>query len=160
MPNVVTTVPAVLTKLVQLGTATLAAQNITAWLGPAPAGELGDYLSIGFSRDEDEAGVDGTTTDDGNRISSESYTVHCLLSLATGDVDPAAVAALLARADTAWTAWAGALRGDPTLGGVLTAGGMAVAGSWSWVFGPSAEGGVYAEVDHDVEVSAGYLGAA
>jgi hypothetical protein len=116
-----------------------------------------EFLSIGFSRDEDDASVDGNTVSDGNYVSNESYLVHCVLSVATGDVDSNAVSARRARCAELFGLLTTALRANPTLG-VLTAGGRADMSSWSWVYGPSVQGGTFAEVEFDVQVNAGYLG--
>ena len=157
MPALLTTVPDVLTALTRLGQATV--PGVAVYDGP-PGDELPDeFLAVGFSRDEDEAAVDGSTADEGNGLSSESYDVHCILSCASGDAGPSAVADRRARAAQLWSAYASALRADPTLGGVLVAGARATVGAFSWIYGPSSQGGVYAEVEFDVTVSAGYLGA-
>ncbi|GLW32272.1 hypothetical protein [Actinoplanes regularis] len=157
MPAAVTTVPAVLLALVQLGQTALT--GVTVFDGaPDTDNEPAEFLSIGFSRDEDDASVDGDTTDEGNHMSSETYAVHCILSVATGDSATGAVAERRARCAELFGALAAALRADPSLGGALTAGGRATLGPWSWVYGPSSQGGTYAEVEFDVNVSAGYLG--
>lgn len=160
MPAILTTVPAVLAALVQLGQATLGAVGVTVYDGPPDVDNLPEeFLSIGFSRDEDDAAVDGTSSDDGNYISSEAYAVHCVLTVATGDVDVAAVTTRRARCAELFGLFATALRADPKLGGVLTAsGGTATLTSFSWIYGPSSDGS-YAEVDFDVQVAANFLGA-
>ncbi len=156
MPAIATTVPAVLLALVQLGETTL--PDVTVYDGAPDVDNLPDeFLCIGWSRDEDEASVDGDTTDEGNRTSAETYTVHCLISTATGDVETGAVAARRARIAELFGTYAAALRTDPQLGGTLTAGASATLGVWSWVYGPSTDG-TYAEVEFDVNVTAGYLG--
>jgi len=158
MPTTLTTVPAALLALVALGQATLS--GVTVYDGPPDVDNLaGEFLCIGWSRDEDEAGVDGDTTDEGNGTSSETYAVHCLISVATGDVEVGAVSRRRARVAELFTTFATALRADATLGGTLTAGGMATLGTWSWVYGPATDG-TYAEVEFDVNVAAVYLGMA
>jgi hypothetical protein len=154
MPAIVTTVPTVLLALVQLGQTVL--PDVTVYDGPPDFDNLPpEYLCIGFSRDEDEAGVDGDTTDEGNHTSSEAYTVHCMLSVATGDTD--GIADRRARVAALFGTYAAALRADPQLGGTLTPGSSATLGTWSWIYGPSADG-TFAEVEFDVNVSAGWLG--
>lgn len=156
MPAALTTVPQVLLALTQLGQAVL--PDITVFDGPPDVDNLpGEFLCIGWSRDEDEASVDGDTSDDGNRTSSEAYAVHCMLSVATGDTETGAIAARRARAAELFGLFATALRVDPQLAGVLVAGAAATLGSWSWIYGTSADG-TYAEVEFDVTVTAGYLG--
>lgn len=158
MPVIATTVPAVLLALIELGQAVL--PEVPVFDGaPDTDNEPPEFLSIGWSRDEEDASLDGESTDQGNYLSSEAYAVHCILSVATGDVDPGAVAARRARAAHLFGIFASALRSAPTLGDVLTAGGRAVLGPWSWIYGPSSQGGTYAEVEFDVVVSADYLGA-
>lgn len=157
MSATVTTVPAVLLALIQLGQAAL--PGVTVFDGaPDTDNEPGEFLSIGFSRDEEDASVDGDTADEGNHVTSEAYAVHCILSVATGDLEAGAVAARRARCAELFGAFAGALRADPALGGALAAGGRADLGSWSWVYGPTSAGGTYAEVEFDVNVAAGFLG--
>jgi hypothetical protein len=159
MPVALTTVPAVLTALVALANTTLVGQGVTVFDGAPDVDNLPDeFLAVGFTRDEDEAAVDGTTNDSGNYTSSEAYDVHCILSCASGDTDASAVAVRRARCADLWSLFAIALRSDPTLGGVLIAGARAELGSWSWIYGPRARGGVYAEVEFDVTVNAAYLG--
>jgi hypothetical protein len=164
MPNVVTTVPAVLLALVQLGQTTLAGQTgpggdpVVVLDGPPDTDQPPpEFLSIGFSRDEEEGAVDGDTVDEGNYTSSESYSVHCIVSCATGDTHATAVAERRARCNTLWGLFTTGLRADPTLGGTLTGGGRAALGRWSWIYGPTTDGTV-AEVEFDVAVTAGYLG--
>lgn len=158
MPAVLTTVPQVLTALVALGGSTLT--GVKVYDGAPDDGDLPDeFLCVGFSRDEDDASVDGTTTDDGNRIGNETYAVHCILSVATGDTGAGQVAARRTRCAALFGAFATALRADPTLGGVLVAGAAATLGTFSWIYGPAAQGGTYAEVEFDVNVAAYYLGA-
>jgi hypothetical protein len=164
VPNVLTTVPAVLTALVQLGQTTLAGQTgpkgglVTVFDGPPNTDSPPDeFLSIGFSRDEDDGAVDGDTTDEGNHTSSETYSVHCILSCATGDTHTGAVAERRARCNTLWALFAAGLRADPTLGGVLVGGAQATLSSWSWIYGPTT-GGVVSEVEFDVAVTAAWLG--
>jgi hypothetical protein len=160
MPDIATTVPAVLDGLVALATATMPA-GLVVRDGPAQEVDLdGDYLAIGHSQDEDEGSVDGLTTGQGNNLEEESYSVHCLLSVATGDVDEAAVRNRRVRAAELHALFARALRNDPTLGGVLpyAQGGEARMGRWSWIFGPSADG-TFAAVAFDVDVTVPYLGA-
>lgn len=157
MPSTLTTVPAVLTALVNLGQASL--PGVTVYDGaPNVDNEPPQFLCVGFSRDEDESSVDGATTDEGNYTSSESYAVHCILSVATGDAHPAAVAEVRTSCAALWSTFAAALRADPTLAGTLTGGGKATVGSFSWIYGPSLQGGTYAEVEFDVNVAAWYLG--
>jgi len=157
MPAALTTVPDVLLALVALGQATL--PGITVYDGPPDVDNLpGEFLCIGFSRDEDEAGVDGGTSDEGNSTASETYAVHCILSVATGDVEVGAVSRRRARAAELFGLFATALRADPHLGGILSGGATATLGSWSWIYGPSTDG-TYAEVEFDVNVAAYYLGA-
>lgn len=156
MPAILTTVPQVLLALIQLGKTVL--PDISVLDGPPDSDSPPpEFLSIGFSRDEDEAGVDGDTADEGNHVYSETYTVRCLISVATGDVDDGAVAARRARVAALFGTYATALRADPQLAGTLTAGGAAKLGRWSWIYGPASDGS-YAEVDFDVNVAAGYLG--
>ena len=158
MPASLTTVPDVLLALVELGQVSLGA-TFAVIDGPPDIDNLPDeFLCIGFSRDEDESSVDGDQSDEGNYSSSEMYAVHCLMSVATGDVDASAVAARRARVAQLFTLFGTALRSDPSLGGTLTAGGRAEIGSISWIYGPSLQGGTYAEVEFDVNVQAGYLG--
>lgn len=158
MPTEVTTVPAVLTALVQLGQTVLS--EVKVYDGaPDVDNEPDEFLCIGFSRDEDDASVDGVSSDEGNHTSSEAYAVHCILSVATGDVEDGAVAARRARCATLLGQFAAALRADPTLGQVLVAGARATLGAFSWIYGPTAAGGTYAEVEFDVGVQASYLGA-
>lgn len=157
MPAALTTVPEVLLALVQLGQAVL--PDVHVYDGAPDVDNLpGEFLCIGWSRDVEEASVDGDTTDEGNRISSETYAVHCMLSVATGDTDTGAVVARRTRCAALFTVFGTALRANPYLGGVLTAGASATLGPFSWIYGPS-EDGTYAEVEFDVNVSAGYLGA-
>jgi hypothetical protein len=160
MPAALTTVPAVLSALVALGNATLAAESVTVYDGAPDVDNLPDeFLSIGFSRDEEDASVEGASTDDGNYTSSESFAVHCTLSVATGDVDSGGVAARRTRCAALFALFATALRADPTLGGALTAAqGKATLGAFSWAYGPATTG-TFAEVEFDVTVSAYYLGA-
>lgn len=156
MPAIVTTVPAVLLALVQLGKTAL--PDVTVYDGAPDVDNLPDeFLCIGWSRDEDESSVDGDTTDEGNHTSSETYAVRCLISTATGDVETGAVAARRARVAELFGTFAAALRADPQLAGTLAAGASATLGTWSWIYGPGTEG-TYAEVEFDVNVTAGYLG--
>lgn len=160
MPVILTTVPTVLTALVALGNTALAGQGVTVYDGAPNADDVPDeFLCIGFSRDEEESSVDGSTTDEGNYTASESYAVHCILSCATGDVHSTAVSERRTRAAALWSLFGLALRADPTLGGALVAGGRAAVTNLSWIYGPASQGGVYAEVEFDVTVSASYLGA-
>lgn len=157
MPSVLTTVPQVLLALVAKAQAVL--PGVTVYDGPPDVDNLpGEFCCIGFSRDEDEASVDGGATDDGNNTASESYAVHCILSVATGDTETGGAAARRARVAELFGLFATALRADPSLGGTLTAGATATLGSWSWIYGPSTDG-TYAEVEFDVNVAAYYLGA-
>jgi len=156
MPAALTTVPQVLLALVALGQAAL--PGVTTYDGPPDVDNLpAEFLCIGWSRDEDEASVDGDTSDEGNGTASETYAVHCILSVATGDVEAGAIARRRARAVEMFTLFATALRADATLSGVLAAGAMATLGTWSWIYGPSTDG-TYAEVEFDVNVTAEYLG--
>lgn len=158
MPAVVTTVPDVLTALVALGGTAL--PGVQIYDGPYDDDNLADeFLCVGFSRDEDEASVDGNAVDEGNFSSGESYAVHCILSVATGDMDAGAVARRRTRCSTLLGQFAGALRADPSLAGALVAGASARLGSFSWIYGQTVSGGSYAEVEFDVEVNASYLGA-
>lgn len=158
MPTVVTTVPAVLTALVQLGQTAL--PGVTVYDGaPDVDNEPLEFLCIGFSRDEDDASVDGATSDEGNHTAGETYAVHCTLSVATGDVEDGAVADRRARCSVLLGQFVAALRANPSLGGVLTAGASATLGAFSWIYGPTAAGGTYAEVEFDIGVQASYLGA-
>lgn len=158
MPAALTTVPQVLLALVQLGQTVL--PGVEVFDGPPNVDPLPpEWMSIGWSRDEDEASVDGDTSDDGNHTSSESYSVRCIVSVATGDVETGAVAARRARVAALFGTFATALRADPQLGGTLVAGAAATLGTWSWIYGPSNDG-TYAEVEFDVTVTAGYLGMA
>lgn len=157
MPAAVTTVPAVLSALYQLGTATL--PGVEVYDGAPDIDNLPDeFLCIGWSRDEDDAAVDGDQSDEGNRTASESYQVHCILSVATGDTGTGSVAARRTRCADLLGLFAAALRADPSLGGVLVAGAAATLGSFSWIYGPSSQGGTYSEVEFDVGVQASYLG--
>lgn len=160
MPAILTTVPAVLAALVKLGEDTLLTpEKVTVYDGPPDVDNLpAEFLCIGFTRDEDEASVDGSTTDDGNHISSESYAVHCMLSVNTGDMGPRAVGDRRTRCAALLGLFATALRNDPSLGQVLTAGARATLSDFSWIYGPSTDG-TYAEVEFDVNVAAFYLGA-
>lgn len=159
MPAIFTTVPGVLAALVQLGNTALAAQGVTVYDGAPDVDAVPDeFLCIGFSRNEEESSVDGSTTDDGNHISSESYSVHCTLSVATGDTGTGSVADRRTRCAELLALFGYALRNDPTLGQLLTAGARASLGGFSWNYGP-AQDGSYAEVEFDVQVSAYYLGA-
>jgi hypothetical protein len=156
MPTSLTTVPDVLIALVALGQATL--PGLTVYDGAPDVDNLpGEFLCVGWSRDEDEASVDGDTADDGNGTSSETYAVHCLISVATGDVEVGAVSRRRTRCAELFTTFATALRADATLGGTLAGGATATLGTWSWVYGPATDG-TYAEVEFDVNVAAGYLG--
>lgn len=157
MPAVVTTVPAVLLALVQLGATSL--PGVTVYDGAPDVDNVPDeFLCVGFSRDEEDASVDGQAADEGNHSSSESYSVHCILSVATGDTETGAVAARRTRCAALFGQFAYALRSDPALAGALTAGARADLGSFSWIYGPSSQGGTYAEVEFDVDVQASYLG--
>lgn len=159
MPALLTTVPDVLVALTALGQTSLGAAFAVVDGTPDVDNLPGEFLAVGFSRDEDQAGVDGQLVDDGNRISSETYTVHCVLSVATGDTDAGSVAARRARAATLFSAFGIALRSDPQLGGALTAAaGRADISSTAWIYGPSLDG-TYAEVAFDINVAAYYLGA-
>lgn len=158
MPAIVTTVPDVLTALVAMGTAALT--DVMVYDGPNNEDNLPDeFLAVGYSRDEDDASVDGAAIDEGNRTNGEVYAVHCIISVATGDVHDGAVAERRARCSALFGQFAAALRASPSLGGVLTAGASATLGSFSWIYGPSSQGGSYAEVEFDVDVTASYLGA-
>lgn len=159
MPTLVTTVPLVLNALVALGATAL--PGVKVYDGPNDEDNLpGEFFAVGYSRDEDEASVDGNAADEGNRTGSEAYSVHCIISVATGDVDGAAVAARRARCAALFGQFATALRADPALGGTLVAGAMATLGSFSWIYGQTGQqAGTYAEVEFDVDVTASYLGA-
>ncbi|MDR7278932.1 hypothetical protein [Catenuloplanes atrovinosus] len=157
MPAAFTTVPDVLLALVQLGQTVLPAVHV---YDGAPESETDEdeFLSVGFSRDEDDASVDGESVDAGNRTSAETYAVHCILSVATGDSGPAAVADRRARCAQLFGAYASAIRADPSLGGVLVAGARADVASFAWIYGPTQTAGTYAEVEFDIAVQASYLG--
>lgn len=156
MPAALTTVPQVLLALVQLGQTVL--PGVQVYDGPPDTDNLPpEFLCVGWSRDEDESSVDGDTSDDGNRTSSEAYTVHCIMSVSTGDVETGAIADRRTRVAELFGIYATALRADPQLAGTLAAGAAATLGTWSWIYGPSTEGS-YAEVEFDVGVTAGYLG--
>lgn len=158
MPTTVTTVPDVLTALVSLGATAL--PDVKVYDGPNDEDNLPDeYLAVGFSRDEDDASVDGAANGEGNNTNGETYAVHCIISVATGDVQDGAVADRRARCSVLFGQFAAALRASPSLGGVLVAGASASLGSFSWIYGPSSQGGSYAEVEFDVDVTASYLGA-
>lgn len=158
MPADVTTVPAVLTALVALGATAL--PGVQVYDGPFDGDNLADeYLCVGFSRDEDESSVDGSAIDEGNLTNGETYSVHCILSVATGDMNDGAVAARRARCSALLSLFAGALRADPSLSGALVAGASATLGTFSWIYGQTVAGGSYAEVEFDVDVTASYLGA-
>lgn len=158
MPAEMTTVPAVLTALMQLGQTAL--PGVQVYDGaPDVDNEPDEFLCVGFSRNEDDAAVDGQTADEGNHTASETYAVHCILSVATGDTDDGAVAARRVRCATLFGQFAAALRADPTLGRVLVAGAQATLGTFAWIYGPTAAGGSYAEVEFDIGVQAFYLGA-
>jgi hypothetical protein len=159
MPALLTTVPDVLNALLALGATSLGAGVAVIDGAPDVDNLPGEFLCIGYSRDEEEASVDGSSTDEGDRTSSETYQVHCILSVATGDTGPGQVAARRARCSALFTAFASGLRADPTLGGTLAAGATALLGTFSWIYGPSVQGGTYSEVEFDVTVSASYLGA-
>jgi hypothetical protein len=158
MPALVTTVPAVLSALYALGVTAL--PGVHVYDGPNNEENLPDeFLAVGYSRDEDESSVDGSLVDEGNNTSGESYSVHCILSVATGDADDSAVANRRTRCSALFSQFATALRADPSLGGTLVAGAKATLGSFAWIYGPSSQGGSYAEVEFDVDVTASYLGA-
>ena len=159
MPMAMTTVPAVLSALVALGQAVLPA--VTVFDGAPDIDNLPDtFLSIGWSRDEDEPGVDGDLEDQGNYSASESYAVHCVLSVATGDTGGTAVADRRTEVMALWTAFGTALRADPSIGGALGPSiSRAVLGSFAWVYGQTAAGGTFAEIEFDIDVTAEYLGA-
>ena len=157
MPALITTVPLVLTALVQL--AETALPGVQVYDGPNDEDNLPDeYCAIGYSRDEEDSSVDGGASDDGNNSASESYSVHCIISVASGDTGPGSVAARRARCATLFGQLVTALRADPALAGTLTAGARADVGDFGWIYGPSAGGGTYAEVEFDINVSAYYLG--
>lgn len=157
MPTLMTTVPVVLSALVTLGATAL--PGVQIYDGPNNEDNLPDeFLAVGYSRDEDESSVDGSLSDDGNYTASESYAVHCIISVATGDAHSSAVAERRTRCSALFGQFAMALRADPSLGGVLVAGAKATLGSFSWIYGPAAQGGTYAEVEFDVDVTASYLG--
>lgn len=158
MPNIVTSVPAVVDALVALGRATM---PDGVEVSDGPQAEIpNEFLVVGFSLDPDEGNIDGSTADMGNNLAEETYTVHHLLSTASGDSDPAAAARARARVAQLFGLYAAGLRADPTLGGVLplAQGGDARMGRWSWLYG-RVETGVYASVEFDVEVHVPYLGA-
>lgn len=159
MPLLATTVPAVVDALVQIGRTYLT--DVTTYDGPPDTDNLADeFFCVGFSRDEDEASVDGSAGRGENLMTSESYTVHCILSVATGDTDDAAVSARRARCAALFAVLAARIRDDPALGGALQADGTASIGDFSWIYGQTNQGGgSYAEVEFDVVVTAGYLGA-
>lgn len=158
MPAIVSTVPAVLSALCTLGASSL--PGVEIYDGPNNEDNLPDeYLAVGYSRDEDDSSVDGSLFDEGNNTSGESYSVHCILSVATGDADAGAVANRRTRCAVLFGQFATALRADPTLGGTLVAGAKATLGAFSWIYGPSVQGGSYAEVEFDIDVTASYLGA-
>jgi hypothetical protein len=159
MPPVLTTVPQVLSALVLL--AETALPGITVYDGANDEDNLpSEYMAVGYSRDEEDASVDGGASDDGNNTASEGYSVHCIISVASGDTGPGTVAARRARAATLFGQFVSALRADPTLSSTLTAGARADIGDFAWIYGPSRDGGTYAEVEFDVNVVAYYLGAA
>jgi hypothetical protein len=158
MPALVTTVPSVLSALVSL--AGTAAPGVQVYDGPNDTENPPDeYIAIGYSRDEDDASVDGVTSDDGNYTNSEQYSVHCIISVASGNTGGTAVADVRARVATLFGQFVLALRNDPDLSGVLVAGARADVADFSWIYGPALQAGVYAEVEFDVNVVAYYLGA-
>lgn len=158
MPAVLTTVPQVLSALVSL--AGTALPGVQVFDGPNDTDSPPDeFIAIGFSRDEDDSSVDGGASDDGNNTASEGYSVHCIISTASGNTGPGAVAEQRARTATLFGQFVTALRAGPTLGNVLTAGARADIGDFSWIYGPSLAAGTYAEVEFDVNVVAYYLGA-
>jgi hypothetical protein len=158
MPTSLTTVPDVLLALIALGNTVLGSSGVTVLDGGPDEDNLpNEFLSIGWSRDEDESSVDGGLSDEGNYTSSESYAVHCILSVATGDQDSAAVVTRRARLASLFSVFGIALRADPMLSGTLTAGARAFLGNVSWIYGPALDG-TYAEIEFDVNVTAYYLG--
>lgn len=160
MPAVMTTVPAVLAALVTLGRAVLPAGTEVYDGAPDVDNLAAQFLSVGWSRDEDEAGVDGDLEDQGNNSASEDYDVHCVLSVATGDTGGTAVADRRAEVMALWSGFGQAVRADPSLGGVLSpSSNRATIGSgFGWVYGQTAAGGTFAEITFDVSVHAEYLG--
>ena len=158
MPAASTTVPDAVTALLAVCTAALAGTGVEVIDGAPNADTPPDeFLSVGFSRDDEDAPVEGTTTDEGNYSSSEQYRIRCLLSTARGDTAAGAVAQARARCAHLHGLVAAAIRINPTLGGALTNGGRADVGGWSWLYGPTVDG-VVAEVEFDVIVNAYYLG--
>jgi hypothetical protein len=159
MPALLTTVPLVLNALVSLAESTL--PGVTVYDGPNDEDNLpAQYIAIGYSRDEDDAAVDGGASDDGNRTASEGYSVHCIISTASGDTGGTAVSDRRTATATLFSQFAAVVRADPQLAGTLTAGARADIGDFAWIYGPSRDGGTYAEVEFDVNVVAYYLGAA
>jgi hypothetical protein len=157
MPLTVTTVPAVVDALVQLATTHLV--GVTVFDGPYNSDDIPDeFFCVGFSRDEEDASVDGVASRTENLMTAETYAVHCILSVATGDTDRAAIAERRTRCGTLFALFAVKLRSDPQLAGALQADGTATITDFSWIYGP-AETGSYAEIEFDVSVTAGYLGA-
>jgi hypothetical protein len=157
MPAVLTTVPLVLNALVSLAEAAL--PGVQVYDGPNDEDNLpAEYIAIGYSRDEEDSSVDGGASDDGNRTASEGYSVHCIISTASGDTGGTAVRDRRARTAALFGQFVSAVRADPTLGGTLVAGARADIGDFAWIYGPSAAGGTYAEVEFDVNVVAYYLG--
>jgi hypothetical protein len=158
MPAVLTTVPLVLNALVSL--AGTALPGVQAYDGPNDEDNLPDeYIVIGYSRDEEDSSVDGGASDEGNGTASEGYSVHCIISTASGNTGNGAVAIQRARTAVLFGQFVTALRADPLLSGTLTAGARADIGDFSWIYGPSIAAGTYAEVEFDVNVAAYYLGA-
>src|ERR1051326_491190 len=125
MPLTLTTVPAVLAALIDLGASVLPAGVVTIDGTPDTDNLPTEFLAVGVSRDEDEPGVDGALSDEGNGTASETYTVRCVLSTATGDTGTQAVRDRRTRTAALFSTYAGAVRADPYLGGVLVAGGRA-----------------------------------
>lgn len=158
MPITFTTVPTVLSALVALGTSVLPS-TVRVFDGAPNTDDLpNEFLCVGYSRDEDDASVDGELADMGNRVGSEQYAVHCVLSVSTGDIDGQAVGDRRAQLSSLLGTFGQAVRSDPSLGSTLGTFGRATLGSISWIYGPSLQGGTYAEVEFDVNVVAEYLG--
>jgi len=157
MPAITTTVPAVLNALVALASSVMPT-SVAVHDGPPTEPIAPEYLSIGFSADDEVSAVSGSLRDEGNHISSESYNVRCQLSVMTGDMTVGAVIVQRARIASLFALYVAALRADPQLLGALVAGGRADLGQYAWTYGPTS-GGTVATIDFDVTVMAGFLGA-
>lgn len=156
---VMSTVPAVLLALVNLGRSSLPS-DVVVFDGPPTAPLPDRYLSVGYSPDEDAAAVDGRipVSDSGMGFYNESYVVRCQLSVGTGDMTADATAAVRVDVANLLAAFNAALAADPMLGGVLTGGSRAAMGRYLWVYGPVLDG-TAATVEFDVDVDVTFLRA-